>query len=154
MPAKLEQIRAQLSAIEPDEGTYDGIGSSDVPVLAQLLQDDEPWMAARAVFALSRVPDKSAVTILSKAVADPRQEVRVSLAASVGRLTPEEGSELLLRLLDDEDLGVRKFAVRSVAGTHDAPVHAKLRALGSQDPALPIREVAAEKLRELERGTL
>jgi HEAT repeat protein len=145
----LEQLRNQLSAIEPDEGIYDGIGPSDIPLLEQLLQEPEAWMASRAVFALSKVPDARAATVLSRAVADPRQEVRVSVAASVGNLSPSLANGILLRLLADADLGVRKFAVQSVSEAHDAGVHAKLRDLENRDPAPPIREIAKDRLREL-----
>ena len=86
MPMTFDQLRNQLSAIESDESTYAGIGASEVPLLEQLLRDDEVWMAARAVFALSRVPDARAVTLLSQAGADPRQAVRVAVAASVTKL--------------------------------------------------------------------
>jgi HEAT repeat protein len=145
----LEQLRNQLSAIEPDDSIYGGISSSEIPLLEQLLQDQEPWMASRAIFALSKVPDIRAVTVLSQAVSDPRQEVRVAVAASVSNLRPSETNDILVQLLDDTNLGVRKFAVQAVSETHDAAVHAKLRDLGIQDPASPIRAIAQDRLREL-----
>ena len=149
MPMTLEQLRNQLSAIEPDDGTYAGIGPSEIPLLEQLLQDAEAWMASRAVFAPSRVPDMRAASILSRAVADPRQEVRVSVAASVSNLRPGDANNILLNLLADTDLGVRKFAVQAVSETHDAAVHAKLQDLETRDSAPSIRDVAKERLREL-----
>jgi HEAT repeat protein len=94
MPMTLEQISNQLSAIEPDDGIYSGIGSSEIPLLEQLLQDKEAWMASRAVFALSRISDAEAVTILSQAAADPRPEVRVAVAASVSNLKPEDANNI------------------------------------------------------------
>jgi len=36
MAMTLEELRNQLSAIEPDEGIYAGIGSSEIPLLEQL----------------------------------------------------------------------------------------------------------------------
>lgn len=149
MPMTLEQIRNQLSAIEPDDSIYDGIGPSEIPLLEQLLQDKEAWMASRAIFALSRVSDAKAVTILSRVVADPRQEVRVAVAASVSILKPQDANNILLKLLTDTALGVRKFAVQAVSGAHDAAVHAKLRDIETRDPAPPIRDVAKDKLRTL-----
>jgi Flp pilus assembly CpaF family ATPase len=106
-------------------------------------------MASRAVFALSKVPDIRAMMILSQTVADPRQEVRVSVAASIRNLKPSDANNILLQLLADTDLGVRKFAVKAVSETHDASVHAKLRDLGNQDPSPSIRAIAQDKLREL-----
>jgi HEAT repeat protein len=149
MPMTLEQLRNQLSAIEPDDGIYAGIGPSEIPLLEQLLQDTEPWMASRAVFALSTVPDMRAVTILSRAVADPRPEVRVSVAASVSNLRPNDANNILLNLLADTDLGVRKFAVQAVSGTHDAAVHAKVRDMETGDPIPWLRDVAKDRLRDL-----
>ncbi|GAA6616453.1 HEAT repeat domain-containing protein [Scytonema sp. NUACC26] len=149
MAMTLEQLKDQLSAIEPDNSIYNGIGSSEIPLLEQLLQDQEVWMASRAVFALSKVPDMRAVTVLSQAVADPRQEVRVSVAASVSNLRPSDANSILVQLLDDTDLGVRKFAVKAVSETHDASVQAKLRDLGLQDPTPLIRAIAQDRLREL-----
>jgi HEAT repeat protein len=145
----LEEIKNQLSAIEPDEGIFTGIGSSELPFLEQLLQDEEVWMASRAVFALSRVANAKAVTILSQAVTDPRPEVRVAVAASVSHLKPQDANNILLKLLADTELGVRKFAIQAVSEAHDAAVHAKLRDLETRDPAPPIRDVAKSKLREL-----
>jgi HEAT repeat protein len=145
----LEQIRNQLSAIEPDASTYAEIGSAEIPLLEKLLQDKEAWLASRAVFALSRIADAKAVTILSKAIADPRQEVRVAVAASVTNLKPQDANNILLKALTDTELGVRKFAIQAVSGAHDAMVHAKLRDIETQDPAPPIRDVAKDKVRAL-----
>jgi HEAT repeat protein len=145
----LEQLRNQLSVIEPDDGIYDGIGASEIPLLEQLLRDEEAWMASRAVFALSRVSDAKALTILVRSLTDPRQEVRVAIAASVRNLKPNDANNMLIRLLTDAEVGVRKFAVEAVSKAHNAAVHAKLRDLEAQDPAPSIRDVARTKLREL-----
>jgi HEAT repeat protein len=149
MPMTLEQLRNQLSDIEPDDSMYDGISASEIPLLEQLLQDEEAWIASRAVFALSRLSDARAVTVVSQAVTDPRQEVRVAVAASVGNVEPPDASNILLRLLTDRELGVRKFAVEAVSAAHDTAVHSKLREIEMQDPARPIRDVAKDRLRQL-----
>jgi HEAT repeat protein len=145
----LEQLRNQLSVIEPDDGIHDGIGASEIPLLEQLLRDKEAWMASRAVFALSRVSDAKALTILVRSLTDPRQEVRVAIAASVRNLKPNDANNMLIKLSTDAEVGVRKFAVEAVSKAHNAAVHAKLRDLEAQDPAPSIRDAARTKLREL-----
>ena len=149
MPMTLEQLTNQLSAVESTEGIYEGIGLSEIPLLEQLLQHQEPWMAARAVFALSRVSGDEAITILTRSVNDPRHEVRVSVAASLGNLTPSDANSILLALLEDGNLGVRKFAIRAVSGAHNDAVHAKLKDIEVQDAAPFIRDLAKSKLRGL-----
>jgi HEAT repeat protein len=149
MPKTLEQLRNQLSAIEPNEGMYAEIGPPEIPLLEQLLKGNEAWIASRAVFALSRVADDEAVTILSRVVQDPRAEVRVALAASTSNLKPSDANNILLKLLTDAELGTRKFAVQAVSGAHNAAVHAKLRDLQERDPAPSIRDIARSRVREL-----
>ena len=80
---------------------------------------------------------------------DPRPEVRVSLAASLRNVPPADTANLLMGLLGDPDLGVRTFAIQSVAAAHDQTVLARLRNLQTQDPAETIRGLAASRLREL-----
>jgi HEAT repeat protein len=149
MTMTLEQIRNQLSAIEADDSMYSGIGPSEIPLLEQLLQDEEAWMASRAAFALSRIPDNRAVEALSHAAADTRKDVRVAVAASVSNLKPQDANSILLKLLNDEELGVRKFAVKSVSEAHDEAVHGKLQEIQARDPSPPIRDIAKSRVREL-----
>jgi HEAT repeat protein len=149
MPFTLEQLMNKLSSIEPDEATYDGIGPAEVPLLEELLRHNEAWMSSRAVFALSRVPQGAGVTVLSRAAGDARAEVRVAVAASAMNLRPNDANNILLRLLADPDLGVRKFAVQSVSRLHDANVLNKLRELETRDPADSIRDAAKGRLQEL-----
>lgn len=86
MPITLDQLRRQLSAIEPNEGTYAGVGSTEIPLLQQLAKDPEPWMSARAICALSRIDDSNAVEVIREAMHDVRPEVRVAIAASATNL--------------------------------------------------------------------
>jgi len=149
MPKTLEELRNQLSAIEPDIDMFDGIGPSEIPLLEQLLQDEEAWMASRAIFALSRIPDPKALAILSHEVSDPRPEVKVALAASVKNLKSSDANDILLKLLNDTNIGVRKFAIQAVSPNHNVSVREMLKNLEMQDPIPPIRDSAKDKLREL-----
>src|SRR5437867_568253 len=141
MAMTLEEIKNKLSAIEPESDIFAGIGPSEIPVLKRLLADKEPWLASRAVFALSRLSDPRALAVLSDAAADPRQEVRVSVAASARSLKPKDASDLLMQLLDDPEMGVRKFAVQSVSKAHRAAVIQKVKDISTGDPALPMRAI-------------
>lgn len=152
MAMTLEELRRQLSAIEPDEATYSGIGPDEIPLLEQLARDPEPWMASRAVFAASRVADARAKAIMARAAGDPRSELRVAAAAAAKNLAPAEANSLLLQALNDSDLGVRKFAVQSVSPTHSEPVQARLRELESADPAPAIRDAAKSRIAEIRKA--
>lgn len=150
MPTTIDQLRRQLSTIEPNEAMYAGIGASEIPLLKQLLNDPEPWMSARAIFALSRIADESAVEIIRKSIHDVRPEVRVAIAASATNLAVNDSNTILAEILDDKDVGVRKFAVQSVSSKNDLSIHAKLKMMEAQDPVSLMRDHARLRRRELE----
>jgi HEAT repeat protein len=143
------ELLFQLGAIEPTEETYAGLTKEDVPLLKELLSSSEHWLAARAVCALSRIRDVSASAVLADVSSDPRDEVRVALAASVANMQPAEAEQVLDRLLDDRALGVRKFAIHAVSPVHGRAIQAKLEALQAEDEDPAIRANASSKLRAL-----
>ena len=143
------ELRDQLSTIESDDATYEGIGPDDVASLTSLLEDDEGWLAARAVHALSRIDDPRAHQAILAAASMPRLEVRVAAAAAAGRLPAELSDEVLLGLLGDPDPAVRKFAVRSVSPRNGAAVRSRVQELADAEPNQRIQDMAEEKSRSI-----
>jgi HEAT repeat protein len=142
MSMTMPELRQRLSAIEPDDSTYAGIGATDVPLLQQLLNDEEGWLAGRAVYALSRINAMEAHMALSTAADSPRSEVRVAVAANAGNLPPKVSDSLLQQLLEDQHVGVRKFAIKSVSAQNSASIHAKVSEIASRDDNPVIRATA------------
>lgn len=145
MPTSMSELRQQLSAIEPDESTYEGIGPSEVELLNQLLDDEETWLAARAVHALSRIDTHAAHEAIVASVADPRMEVRISVAASADALPPNLSDEILSRLLHDSRIGVRKFAIKAVSQRNSETIRRGIREIATTDPDPGLRRIAAAK---------
>jgi HEAT repeat protein len=144
-------LRAQLSAIEPTEETYANIGAQDVTVLRHLLDtEEEPWLAARAVFALSRIGDDRAVSAIRRAAEDNRPEVRVAVAAIAPTLEPDISNALLPPLLGDEDLGVRKFAISAVSDRNNRALRERIATMATDEEHEALRAAASDKLVELD----
>ncbi len=150
MPMTLDQLRRQLSAIEPEDAMYAEIGPTEILLLQQLLTDPEPWMSARAIYALSRIANEGAVAAIQGAITDSRPEVRVAIAASAANLAVSYSNVILAKLLGDKDIGVRKFAVQSITVASDPAIHTKLQSIEAQDPVSQIRDQARLKRKELE----
>jgi HEAT repeat protein len=144
-----KELRAKLSMIEPTESIYAGIEESDVPALEQLLSDSEEWIASRAVFALSRVASRDAIRVLAKAASDQRPQVRVSVAAAVGQRPIALPNEAVLGLLQDKDIGVRKFATLAVKPENGPEVRTLLNRISTEDAIPIVRENAAEAMRKM-----
>ena len=149
MPMSMSKLREQLSDIEPDDHTYNGIGPSEVDLLRQLLDDEEPWLAARAAHALSRIDAESAHAALLAACKSSRPEVRASVAASAGALPPSVSDDVLSRLLDDSEVGVRKFAVKSTSDRNSDTVKQRVGKIAAAESDTAVRQIAAEKAKSL-----
>jgi hypothetical protein len=144
-----EELKAKLSDIEADESTYEGITAEDIGNLERMMESEEPWLAARAVFAASRIQNEARNQVLRKALVSPMPEVRVALAASSRILPPRVSDEMLTSLLDDTDVGVRKFAIKSVTSENAARVQNKVKRLAQQETIPTLRDLSQEKLEEL-----
>jgi hypothetical protein len=124
MPRSPSELRDQLSTIESDDATYEGLGRDDVAALTPLLEDDEGWLAARAVHALGRID-----------------------ATEAGRLPDELSDGVLMGLLGDPEPAVRKFAVRSVSPRNGVAVRSRVQELADAEPNPRIKDMAEEKSR-------
>lgn len=149
MTMSKSDLRRQLSDIEPDEGTYEGIGPEEVGLLRELLDHEEAWLAARAVHALSRIDAGDARDAVRAATASPRMEVRVAVASAAETLHPELSDEVLSTLLEDANIGVRKIAVKSVSGRNGEAVKLRIRDMVTEERDPRLREIAEEQAKAI-----
>lgn len=146
MAKSLAELREQLSAIEAREGMYEGIGPSEVDTLTRMVEEEpEDWLAARAVHALSRIESAEARAAVASAAESPRMEVRVAAATCAAALPVPDADDILARLLDDPQAGVRKFAVRATSARNGEAVRAKVRSMATSETSAALRRVAARK---------
>jgi len=143
-----EQLRRQLTAIEPSEETYQGIGPEDTDPLAELIRQDEDWIAARAVHALARIDSERANEVIVGVCDDPRREVRAAVAVAARRMRPASSDRVLQRLVDDEDAAVRKFAVQAVTSRTSEDVVGRVRDVARNDADPRVRDVAARAVED------
>jgi HEAT repeat protein len=122
MAMSMQEIRSRLSSIEGDAQMYVDLGPDEVPLLVELLDDEEAWMASRAVYALTRIATPEALAAVEEASDSGRDEVRVAVAVSANVLPSEAADRVLTKLLTDREVGVRKFAIESVTPDNEERV--------------------------------
>lgn len=145
MAKTLSELREQLSAIEPDDSTYEGIGPAEVELLESLLDDEQDWLAARAVHALSRIDAETARRAVVSAAESPRMEVRVAAAASADVLPAAVSDNVLSRLLGDSEAAVRKFAIKATSNRNSEAVRRRLTDIAGSDADARLRRVAQQQ---------
>jgi HEAT repeat protein len=149
MPKSVAELRAQLSDIEASERMYEGIGPSDVDALTRMVDDEEDWLAARAVHALSRIDSSEARQAVAAAAESPQMEVRVAAAASAAVLPATESDTVLSKLLDDPQPAVRKFAVKSASPHNAKAIRERISDMASSEKSAGLRRVAEEKAKSV-----
>ncbi len=111
-----EELVRLINLDEPDyPAIVRQLTKDDIPLLTQLAQDPDPGLATKAISCLGLMGEETAVAGLQAAVAHPNPVYRIAAAYAL-RNAPASatGVRLLGRLLDDQDVGVRKFALKSV----------------------------------------
>jgi HEAT repeat protein len=146
MTLSLQELQDRLSAIEPSEEMYAGLGEDDFPALELMLQFEEPWLAARAVYAIGRIGGDRMAQALDSAAEDRRPEVRVAVAATAGRVPPDRTEVLLSQLMADSDPAVRRVALHAVPRQGDPRMREQVGKLAESDPLPLIRDEAREIL--------
>ena len=149
MPKSVAELRAQLSDIEASERMYEGIGPSDVDALTRMVLEEEDWLAARAVHALSRIDSSEARQAVAAAAESPRMEVRVAAAASAAVLPARDSDTVLAKLLDDPQSAVRKFAVKSTSRRNAKAIRERVSDMASSEKSAGLRRVAEEKAKSV-----
>lgn len=111
-----EELARLINLDEPDyPSIVQQLTKDDIPLLTQLAQDPDPGLATKAISCLGLMNDETAVAGLQAAVAHQNPVYRVAAAFALRHApTSATGIRLLGQLLDDQDVGVRKFALKSV----------------------------------------
>ncbi len=148
MATSMQEIRSRLSSIEGDAQMYVDLGPDEVPLLVELLDDEEAWMASRAVYALTRIATPEALAAVEEASDSGRDEVRVAVAVSANVLPSEAADRVLTKLLTDREVGVRKFAIESVTPDNEERVRRLVAEMTDSDDEV-LRARAQSRARDL-----
>ena len=145
----MEDVRRHLDPEEPDyERAAAVLGPDALPFLAELAVGDDALLAAKAVSLAGLIGGADAIPIVAKAVQDGPAEVRVVAATAAGR-AGKPGERLLILLLRDHEVGVRKRAVSAVSAAPSAALRKAVEEVRDSDPHPAVRERAALQLRQM-----
>lgn len=153
MPVTMEQVRAHLDRDEPDYPAAAQLGANAIPHLAQLVQSSDPMLASKATYLASLIQGDRSNAVLEQAAHSSHIEVRIAAAAGI-RNVEQSPVSLADTLLQDQDAGVRKVALRSIeARSIKSPttgprsmegLQIKVEEAAQRDPNIFIRNLARQ----------
>lgn len=147
MTVSMDDVRSQLIRDEPDYKEAALLGPEAVPYLAILIEEDDPELAPNAVYLASLITTDASAKLVARAARSERPEVRLAAAAGVPNLPTEVRRSVAGILLADDDQGVRKLSLRSLAAAPVPDLEGQLRKLSANDPEPVLRELADRVVR-------
>jgi HEAT repeat protein len=147
MAVSMQQVRDALAADEVNYPAVARLGAEALPYLAELVGGDDVGLAAKATYLASLIPGPGQAEIIERASSSPEAAIRVSAAVSVNGLSEEVAAQTIVRLLEDDDVGVRKHAAVSagrLAGS--SGIRERLERLRDSDDSDAVRSRAEQSL--------
>ncbi len=135
MPHTRVEIIKMIDLDEPDyEQILKKLNPDDVPILTALTNDPNVAIAVKAISCLGLMNSDKAVAGIQVAVLHPNPVLRVAAAHALRNATAVPAAvQMIDHLLDDNDIGVRKFALKTVS-------HANISSLKNKVQAMNIKE--------------
>jgi HEAT repeat protein len=152
---KLDKADGLADAIEieldKDDGIdYEGLarklGPSGVDSLGDVVRESRPRIAAGAVDLAGMIERGGGLSVVAQGAARDDRVVRVAAAAIASRLPEESATRLVMRLLADDDVGVRGHAVRSAVRIGTDSLRERVEEIAAHDESRAIQELAADLL--------
>lgn len=148
MATTMNEVRAFLDAEEVDYAAASILGPEALPVLHELVRGDDPMLASKGAYLASLIPGDQQPAILADAARSSEVTVRVAAASGLANLDEPDAATLVDNLLGDDDLGVRKQAVRSASAFDSASMADRVRRIAEGDAEEALRDIAADALRQ------
>jgi HEAT repeat protein len=149
MSVTMQEIRALLDAEEVDyEGAATMLGPDALPLLRELADGPDAMLASKAIYLAGVIGGDGAMPVLEVGAAHDDAVRRVAAASALARVAEPAAEPLVDRLLSDDDMGVRKTALKSAAGFRSEVMQARVQQAADNDPEPILRDIAARALQE------
>lgn len=148
MAVKMNQVKAALDVEEPSYPEAAKLGADALPHLRKLVAGDDPLLASKAAYLAGVIDADGSGDVLARAAQSDEVTVRVAAANCAARVSDADPA-LFEGLLADDDVGVRKAAVRSVGEAGRADLRPLVQQMADGDTAEPIRDLAASTAKAL-----
>jgi HEAT repeat protein len=145
-----KQVRAELEKDEPNYARAAGLGPEALPHLEELAHEEDAMIASKAVYLAGLIEGDPADQLLAEAAASDDPRIRIAAASAARHRGDEAASAVLVPLVKDDDIGVRKTALKSVPPEPSGDLRSAVEELGDA-PDEATRRLSRETLRRLER---
>lgn len=142
MAKTIEQLKTLLSFIEPEPSLNLEITIEDIPNLAKLSLSKDLIISMRAVEQLSKINDDDAFKAIQTALKQDIPVLKIAAALGAKYYSKSNFNKLIPKLLEDQDVGVRKVTLNSLPKVIDASVKLQVKKMIVNDKSEMIQKLA------------
>jgi HEAT repeat protein len=152
---KATRIITLLNTDDPDFSSIaQQLGEGDYPTLNELVKRSPAHIATKAVICLGRLGSEKSLDGISFAAKSENPVLRLTAAQALGEIKNINqlpgAIQLVNELLTDVDIGVRKFALRTIQLSKISHLKEKIDQMRSQEPNEHVRKLSQDVLGKLE----
>jgi hypothetical protein len=146
----MQDVQSHLTLDEPNYHLAAKLGADALPHLAVLSEGSDIKLASNAVILAGFINTEGSMEIIEKAAHSSNSILRVSAAVALRHLK-EIPVQITVDLLSDDDVGVRKWALRAVEGRVTTGIlRSKIEEIANKEPYVRLRERAQRTIQDLE----
>ncbi len=151
MPFSKEELIKMINLDEPDyQAIVSKLSADDIPMLVELTKHENPAIATKAISVLGLMKSEQALKGLTDAANNANPVMRIAAAHSLRNLAAVQGStQMLEKLLDDHDLGVRKFALKTVEAANITSLKEKVKSMNLKEVNPEIKALGENVFKKL-----
>lgn len=151
MPHTKEELIKMINLDEPDyERIVSRLTKDDIPLLTELSKDQNPAIATKAISCLGLMQTDKALSGLQDASKHPDPVIRIAAAQALRNMSKVPAAvNLLGSMLDDGDIGVRKFALKSVEHANISTLKEKVQKMSQHENNEHLKNLSGEVLQKL-----
>lgn len=135
MPHTKDELIKMIDLDEPDyPAIVADLSKEDIPFLTELSQDANPAIATKAISCLGYMNDDRAFAGVETATKSTNPILRVAATHALRNMSSRPRAEALLStLLDDDDIGVKKFALKTIGASKFSGLKEKVKQLNLKE---------------------
>lgn len=151
MPHTKEELIKMIDLDEPDYASIiRNLASDDIPLLIELSKDTNLAIATKAVSCLGLMNSEKAVTGIKAAAEHANPVMRVAAAHALkNSASLPSAVKMIDKLLDDPDVGVRKFALKTVQQAKITNLKAKVQQMNLKENTEFMKTLSKEVFQQI-----
>lgn len=151
MPHTKDELIKMINLDEPD---YPAIVAKftkdDIPFLNELAQDENHAIATKAISCLGYLNDDRAFAGVEKASKSSHPVLRVAATHAIRNMSNRQNAERLLdHLLDDDDIGVKKFTLKTIEASRYSNLKQKVQQMHQKENNEAIKTLSKQVMEKL-----